>query len=119
MAQGDEEFDRLYEAERDGLFRLAVLVCGDRARAEDAVAEAFARVLPRWRRGGIERPADYLRRSVLNELTGRHRRRVVERRHADRRDGLGRPLTWGPAGWPAWTRSPSWTGWPTTSGRRS
>ena len=41
----DEEFDRLYEAERDGLLRLAVLVCGDRTRVEDAVAAETAALL--------------------------------------------------------------------------
>jgi RNA polymerase sigma-70 factor (sigma-E family) len=81
------EFDEIYAAHRDGLFRLGVLICGDRARSEDAVAEAFAKVLPRWRRGGVEQPGHYLRRALVNELTGGFRRRAIERREAARRWG--------------------------------
>ena len=87
VGTADEEFDRLYQAERDGLFRLALLICGDRQRAEDAVADAFVRVLPWWRRGIVERPAHYLRRALVNELTSGFRRRTVARRHADRQWG--------------------------------
>jgi RNA polymerase sigma-70 factor (sigma-E family) len=82
--RGRDGFEELYAAERDGLLRLAVLVCHDRGRAEDAVAEAFARVYPKWRAGGVDRPAFYLRRAVLNQLTGGFRRRAVERREAER-----------------------------------
>ena len=93
-SRGRDGFEQLYAAERDGLLRLAVLVGGDRGRAEDAVAEAFARVYPKWRAGGIERPALYLRRAVLNQLTGGFRRRAVERREAERLwgDDRGEPV---------------------------
>lgn len=78
------EFDEIYTDHRDGLFRLGLLICGDRTRSEDAVAEAFAKVLPRWRRGVVDQPGHYLRRAVVNELTGGFRRRALERREAAR-----------------------------------
>ncbi len=90
MPSGDEEFDRLYQAECDGLLRLAYIICGDRQRAEDAVAETFAKALPWWRRGTVERPHYYLRRALVNELTGGFRRQGIARRVAGRQSGDGR-----------------------------
>jgi RNA polymerase sigma-70 factor (sigma-E family) len=78
----DDEFAELYRTQRVGLFRLAYLVCRDKQRAEEAVAEGVARVLPRWRAGRVEDPALYLRRAVVNQAIGAWRRRVVEQRHA-------------------------------------
>lgn len=84
------EFDEVYAAHRDALFRLAVLICGDRARGEDAVAEAFARTYPRWRSGKVAEPGWYLRRALVNELTQGFRRRAVEARAQARRTGDAR-----------------------------
>jgi RNA polymerase sigma-70 factor (sigma-E family) len=53
---------------------LAVLLCGDRSVAEDVVAEAFARVLPRWRRGVVEEFWPYLRTAVVNQVRNNSRR---------------------------------------------
>lgn len=87
-SRADQAFDEVYRAHRDDLFRLAVLICGDRARSEDAVADVFARVLPRWRSSMVlERPRQYLRQALVNELTGGFRRRAVERRVAARQWG--------------------------------
>jgi RNA polymerase sigma-70 factor (sigma-E family) len=84
----DERFDDLYTAHRDGLFRLAILICGDATRSEDAVAEVFAKVLPRWRGSTVVGdPQRYLRRALVNELTGGFRRRAIERRVAAKRWG--------------------------------
>jgi RNA polymerase sigma-70 factor (sigma-E family) len=69
------------------LIRLAFLLCGDRRRAEDAVADAFARVYPRWRRGGLDDADAYLRRAVVNQLRSGWRRLLVERRHAAKAGG--------------------------------
>jgi RNA polymerase sigma-70 factor (sigma-E family) len=87
---GDEEFDVIYRAHRDGLFRLGVLICGDPGRSEDAVADAFARVLPRWRAGAVEQPGPYLRRALVNGLMGGYRRQAREQRHAEHHWGDGR-----------------------------
>jgi RNA polymerase sigma-70 factor (sigma-E family) len=88
--RGGDEFDEIYRAHRDRLFRLAVVICGDRARSEDAVADVFAKVLPRWQRGAVGEPAQYLRRALVNELTGGFRRRAIERREAARQWGDAR-----------------------------
>lgn len=60
---------RLYEVHRDEMFRFAVLVAGDRAAAEDAVQEAFARVYRAPERvDAPERALAYVRTIVLNLL---------------------------------------------------
>jgi RNA polymerase sigma-70 factor (ECF subfamily) len=52
----------LFDAEYAPLLRLATLITGDVAAAEDAVQEAFARALARWRRlRHYERPGAWLR----------------------------------------------------------
>jgi RNA polymerase sigma-70 factor, ECF subfamily len=43
-------FVQLYQAEHDKVFRATWAFCGDRAVAEDATQEAFARALERWPR---------------------------------------------------------------------
>lgn len=88
--EAGDEFDEIYRTHRDRLFRLAVVICGDRARSEDAVAEVFAKSLPHWRRGAVGEPAQYLRRALVNELTGGFRRRAIERREAARQWGDAR-----------------------------
>ncbi|MDY7099606.1 MAG: sigma-70 family RNA polymerase sigma factor [Actinomycetota bacterium] len=74
------------------LARLAYALCGDRQRAEDAVAEAFARVYVRWSDGKVDDLGAYLRRAVVNQVHSRHRRLRLERdeqnrRRVDWRDG--------------------------------
>jgi RNA polymerase sigma-70 factor (sigma-E family) len=61
------------------LARFAFRLCGDPFLAEDVVAEAYARVWPRWRRGGIDNLVAYLMRTVAHEVYKGHRRRVRER----------------------------------------
>ena len=67
-------FDELYERHATRALRLAVLLVGDRSRAEDLVAEAFSRVLPRWRGGEVLDFGPYLRTAVVNEFRGQLRR---------------------------------------------
>lgn len=63
--------------------RLAYLQCGDREGAEDAVADAMAKVYVRWRSGAVEHVGPYLRRAVVNEILQAARRRgSTERAHA-------------------------------------
>ena len=64
----------------------AYLLCGDRATAEDLVAEAYARVWPKYRNHDVDDLGPYLRRAVANLATGRLRRLRLERREAERRD---------------------------------
>jgi RNA polymerase sigma-70 factor (sigma-E family) len=85
-----EQYSVVYRAHLEPLLRFAWLLCGDRHQAEDAVAEAFARVFAHWRRGHVSEPYAYLRRAVLNEVTSRGRRRALEVREEWRRSGHGR-----------------------------
>jgi RNA polymerase sigma-70 factor (sigma-E family) len=73
----------LYRAHLPGATRLAYLLTGDRAAAEDVAQEAFLRVASRL--GGLRDenafPA-YLHRAVVNGARNRARRLSLERRHA-------------------------------------
>lgn len=77
------EFGQIFEQHHRALCRLAYLLSGgDRCLAEDAVSQAFVATFPRWRQGAVLEPGAYLRRAVVNQLTGAFRRRALERRTA-------------------------------------
>lgn len=76
----------MYERCRLGWVRLATVVSGDVARAEDAVADAVARVWPKYRDGRVHELEPYMRRAVVNESLGQGRRRGLADR-ALRRHG--------------------------------
>jgi RNA polymerase sigma factor (sigma-70 family) len=61
--EGDE-LASLYRGSRDRLRRLAYLMTGQAAVAEEIVHDAFVRAHGRW--DTIEMPAAYLRRTVVN-----------------------------------------------------
>jgi len=84
------DFSALYRVHLEPLLRFATLVGGDAHRAEDAVAEAFAKAYPHWCAGRVSDPGSYLRRAVVNELTSRGRRRLLEVREERRRTSVGR-----------------------------
>jgi len=67
-----------------GLARLAFYLCGDRTRAEDLVAEAFAATWPKWSSGRIDSLLPYLRRSVVNLAAKDRRHWLVVFRHDQR-----------------------------------
>jgi RNA polymerase sigma-70 factor (ECF subfamily) len=46
----DADFEKLYETESARVFHTVFLLCGDRALAQDATQEAFARAFERWGR---------------------------------------------------------------------
>jgi RNA polymerase sigma-70 factor (sigma-E family) len=83
-AEGDADFAEVFSAHRTAVFRLAVLLTGDRHVADEITAEVFARTLPRWRRDVIREPLAYLRRAVVNEVRTRHRRGEREARALSR-----------------------------------
>ena len=72
--------------------RIARLLTGSADAADDVVAEAIARSLPRWRPGAIDDRPAYLRRVVVNLSTRRWRRRgLAMRRDHHALDWLGQP----------------------------
>jgi len=71
------------------LVRLAMVMVGDLATAEDVVQDAFERLHRGWR--GLRQPSSslaYVRSSVLNGCRSVHRRAAVARKHAP---ALARP----------------------------
>jgi RNA polymerase sigma-70 factor (sigma-E family) len=75
----DVRFGELYRTHRDGLVRLAYLLTGSQAAAEDLVQDVFMRC--RDRLDDIEQPLAYLRRGVTNACYSWHRRRKREAEH--------------------------------------
>ncbi len=76
----------LYAAHAPDAARLAYLLTGDRALAEDLVQEAFVRLFGRFR--DIRQPEAfpaYLRKTVVNLAKSHFRRRRVERSYLERR----------------------------------
>jgi RNA polymerase sigma-70 factor (sigma-E family) len=73
-------FVSVYVAEHDALVRLAALLLGSTAVAEDVVQEAFAKLHDRIDR--IDNPAAWLRTVVVNGCRNERRRWAVARKHA-------------------------------------
>lgn len=69
--------------------RLARFLTGDTHRADDVVAEAFARMYPHWRNGKVDDPGAYLRRIIVNEVNSEWRRLRRERAQAAAADAVG------------------------------
>lgn len=77
--------EQLYRDHASAAARLAYLLTGDRAAAEDLVQEAFIRVA--GRAISVRDPAvfrAYLRRTIINLHTSQQRRRKVERAYLQR-----------------------------------
>jgi RNA polymerase sigma-70 factor (sigma-E family) len=70
-------FGELYSSQRDRLIRVAYLLTGSQAVAEDLVQDTFIRVQPRL--DSLGEPGAYLRRSVVNACYSWHRRQRRER----------------------------------------
>jgi RNA polymerase sigma-70 factor (sigma-E family) len=77
------ELTALFRGHHLDLVRLATMLTGDRATAEDVVQDAFEKVHAAGNRlagrGGVG--VSYLRTAVINGCRGVHRRRKVARRH--------------------------------------
>jgi len=62
-----DDFEQFYLATKDRVFRTVLAASGRRAVAEDAVAEAYARALERWRKvAGHPNPAGWVTLTALN-----------------------------------------------------
>jgi RNA polymerase sigma-70 factor (sigma-E family) len=94
----DEEFRQFVKSCSDGLFRTALLLSGDRGRAEDVVQTALFSTYGAWPRiRDHQRRLAYARRCVLNEWLSWNRRRsnselpvdpMPETAQAGEQDGL-------------------------------
>jgi RNA polymerase sigma factor (sigma-70 family) len=71
--------DVLFAHERDALLRLAYLLTGNRAVAEDVVQDAFVQF--HRKRADVRTAGAYLRTSVVNGARMHHRRAARERAH--------------------------------------
>ncbi len=74
------EFDHFVREQRAGLVRLAHLLHGSSAVAEDLAQEALLATHRKWTE--LDNPAGYARRALVNLVRSQQRRAVVERRHA-------------------------------------
>jgi RNA polymerase sigma-70 factor (sigma-E family) len=84
----------LYERHAPAAGRLAYLLTGDRALAEDLVQEAFVRVVGRFRHLRVPDAFEaYLRRTIVNLHTSSLRRRRLERAYLEREGGAARPAS--------------------------
>jgi RNA polymerase sigma factor (sigma-70 family) len=68
----DQEFDDVFNRERTPMVRLAFLMLGSEALAEEVVQDGFVSLLERW--DNISNPGAYLRRCVVNGCIGQSRR---------------------------------------------
>lgn len=87
----DDEFEALYAAEAQGLFAFLVYRTGDRALAEDLMADAFERALRSRRRFDVRRGSrkTWLYAIALNAWRDHARRAAAEGRALERVGGLG------------------------------
>ena len=77
----DQEFKAFYFAEAGKLKRLALLMIGDRDRADDLTHDALLRTYKAWNRIKAEDPGPYVRQALVNGCRNHLRKRAVERRH--------------------------------------
>jgi len=88
----EERFADLVRRQHHRFAHLAYMLCGDRTQAEDVVAEAYARVWPKFRKDRVDDPNAYVRRAVVNQIRGGFRRRLLERRE-EARQAVDRRVT--------------------------
>ncbi len=86
----DRSFDDVYRASRPGLVRLAYLIVGSSAVAEELVQEAFLRLHQRFTE--VDNPPAYLRVTVVRLCTTAKRRVAAE---VERERRAQEPLTSG------------------------
>ena len=82
-AGGADRVAALYQAHAVGLIRLAVIMLGDRATAEDVVQEAFCGLYRRWDHlADPARALTYTRSAVLNRCRSELRTRIRNQRRS-------------------------------------
>lgn len=73
------DFAAVFVEHRARALRLARLLTDSDVDAEDLVADAFARLYPKWRTGKVDDPGGYVRVAIVNGARSRWRRRAVAR----------------------------------------
>ncbi len=92
LAEKSAAISQLYEQERHGLLRVALLLVGDRGVAEDLVQEAFVALQRRWDSlSDHSTAAGYLRVCVVNGARSVRRRWAVARRHLSAAEPASEP----------------------------
>jgi RNA polymerase sigma-70 factor (sigma-E family) len=98
-AERDREIAALFDRHYAPMCRLAYVIVGDAATAEEIVMEALIKTFSGWGRiRDYDRVDAYLRRAVVNLCRSKIRRKVIEARvnaASYRRDEL-RPPDWDP-----------------------
>jgi RNA polymerase sigma-70 factor (sigma-E family) len=98
-AERDREIAALFDRHYAPMCRLAYVIIGDAATAEEIVMEALIKTFSGWGRiRDYDRVDAYLRRAVVNLCRSKIRRKVIEARvnaASYRRDEL-RPPDWDP-----------------------
>lgn len=73
----DVTFEEFVLMRGEALVRFALMLCGDRGRAEDLAQTVLARAYPRWARiSAMERPEAYLKTVLVHEHLRWWRRRA-------------------------------------------
>lgn len=77
----DRRLTALFIEHYDPLRRLAYVMLGDGALAEEIVSEAFAKAMAKWSLvGKADHPAAYMRQIVVNLCRSKIRRQILERK---------------------------------------
>ena len=84
VARTDADFVAALTTDLPRIQRLARLLTGQVEAAEDVVAEAIARSLPKWRSGQVHDPGAYVRTVVVNLSSRGWRRRLLGSRRDHR-----------------------------------
>jgi RNA polymerase sigma-70 factor (sigma-E family) len=96
-ADRDREVAALFNRHYAPMCRLAFVILGDAALAEEIVMEALLKTFSGWRRiRDHERAEFYLKRAVINLCRSRIRRKAVERRYDATLDRSAAISTWDP-----------------------
>ncbi|MEA2435057.1 MAG: hypothetical protein QOG54_2514 [Actinomycetota bacterium] len=94
----DREVAALFNKHYTPMCRLAFVILGDSALAEEIVMEALLKTFSGWRRiRDHERAEFYLKRAVVNLCRSRIRRKMVEQRASALMDRSAAISTWDPS----------------------
>ena len=73
----DDQFAAFVREQTPGLFRVALVLTGDRHRSADLVQETLCRLYPKWDKvQSSDSPAAYVRKALVNQFLSESRRRM-------------------------------------------